>query len=972
MIEATQEETTKESKQKYEQDFTFGVKNEYVAAYHKAQAVKTAKDQLVQATEAYSQYQEQLKKAAQQLKEGILTQANYDEMAAEEKHHLAAIGLASANVANKTKLFLASAGSAVASGSSLGFGLDLQADAEKTMEQFLSKKITGKGSKLRAGSTEVRTDGDFRMRGSELESAEVDIEANNVLLEASVGSSSSKKTADKVGGNLTVGVSPSLAAPVNAVNLSAYAENTTGNGQETTYTNSTIKTRNFKVKTQKDFISKGSQVQAEQITGQIGGKLHVETLQNTKKSEQNTKGVNAGLGFGAGSVSPSLGGTYGREKEHGQWSEEQSGLFSQGLLDLAVKGKTELIGGAIRSASNELKLETAQVVHQDLDGFQTSSRVNLHASVGMTATSGGNSYNGSGSLDYGTSTARQKVLAGIGSGTIIETGTSSPTNIRRTVAEGPTTYQDTRVNLSVDSETIKLVADPVKAAKEAYEDSKKIYTAAEGIVETTVKSHKYGVIGTLKQYQNNFVDLQTITNLAENEEHAEKINKATELQAQKLESTLDKQFDYQQSQGGIAEKDRARVLLYQGDDKEIKKSKTASNLTNYKGGYNQDKNQVYVNTERTDISNGADIQRVLFTEQQRKENHHSRLLNKLSDNQQKDVAYDRGDRAAKLWERFSEPVSKSKPEAVKAWNEQHRASLVENNKLIGGIDGSQVRPRRYRVDIATKDGDNAIAKYSDEGGDETQFYDKGYYKSVLDKDGNPVIGPNGEQQKEFVTITTDTIPGISLNLFPFFATKHSTTTLLHMPIDGAQVDGVMLFPKSPPSNIEGSNSMLEPGTYDLSDNHGPNYPRALLISRENPALGENKLYEKQARLIHAGNHFANTTGCGLPGYRFKKDSTLYKKVKHKDGTEEMKLVVDDKGNAIKDTLIIGPKGGKNKDGKKVDLPSSTKLKELKKVIKSFGKDKKGKYKIKMVVSSLVQVNQELKPIEIEKKVDQKQ
>jgi len=101
-----------------------------------------------------------------------------------------------------------------------------------------------------------------------------------------------------------------------------------------------------------------------------------------------------------------------------------------------------------------------------------------------------------------------------------------------------------------------------------------------------------------------------------------------------------------------------------GDDQTFDDNPKAGALRNYKGGYDTQNNQVYLNTDKTDISKGSDIQRSLFTEQQRKETHDSKRLNKLSDKQQKSLAYDRGDRAAKMWDRFSDPATKSNSAAV--------------------------------------------------------------------------------------------------------------------------------------------------------------------------------------------------------------------------------------------------------------------------------------------------------------------
>jgi hypothetical protein len=239
---------------------------------------------------------------------------------------------------------------------------------------------------------------------------------------------------------------------------------------------------------------------------------------------------------------------------------------------------------------------------------------------------------------------------------------------------------------------MRLVGKPVESVKELIEYSKVVYTAAEDIALTAIHAPQYGVGGTIKQVQNVFIDLGTITSLAKDKEHAQKINHATELSGEELEKTLDNQFDYQQERGGIPADKKARVHLYQGDNQAFDEG-AAKDLRNYKGGYDKKNNKVYINSSKTDISNGSDIQQVLFTEQQRKETHDSSLLNKLSSDQQKKLAYDRGDRAAKNWARFSNLTTKTDSVVVNSWNERNKDSLKENNEWIGGVDGTEVKPR---------------------------------------------------------------------------------------------------------------------------------------------------------------------------------------------------------------------------------------------------------------------------------------
>eukprot|EP01132_Coremiostelium_polycephalum_P001037 gene1037-1315_t len=139
------------------------------------------------------------------------------------------------------------------------------------------------------------------------------------------------------------------------------------------------------------------------------------------------------------------------------------------------------------------------------------------------------------------------------------------------------------------------------------------------------------------------------------------------------------------------------VHLYQGGDESFKNSEHASNLGSYNAGYNTVTNQVYVSTEKTDISRGSDIQRSLFAEQQRKEN---KSLNTLSISQQKSISYDRGARAAKMWERFSKSSTKSDSKGLKHWNIQNKSFLKGNNQSIS--QGQWARSKTAPLSVETR------------------------------------------------------------------------------------------------------------------------------------------------------------------------------------------------------------------------------------------------------------------------------
>ena len=79
------------------------------------------------------------------------------------------------------------------------------------------------------------------------------------------------------------------------------------------------------------------------------------------------------------------------------------------------------------------------------------------------------------------------------------------------------------------------------------------------------------------------------------------------------------------------------------------------------------------------------------------------------------MAYDRGYRAAKVWDRFSEGSNKKSDKiTVRDWNRRNAAKLAGNNRRISQVDGRDVKPRvlekfNKKYKEALKRGDLAAA-----------------------------------------------------------------------------------------------------------------------------------------------------------------------------------------------------------------------------------------------------------------------
>ena len=175
--------------------------------------------------------------------------------------------------------------------------------------------------------------------------------ANNILLEA--GESHTESSGKNSNWGVEVGVGVQVGAQTGAY---AYATANVGKGKyetsSTTYSNTHLTGETINIKSKGDTTLKGADATANTINADVGGKLAIESLQDT--AEQHMKQTNAGV-----RVQVSLGnaweasGSISQSKANGTYTgvNQQSGLFA-GDGGYHVKADTvDLKGGAITSTN---------------------------------------------------------------------------------------------------------------------------------------------------------------------------------------------------------------------------------------------------------------------------------------------------------------------------------------------------------------------------------------------------------------------------------------------------------------------------------------------------------------------------------------------------------------------------------------------------------------------------------------------
>ena len=376
-----------------------------------------------------------------------------------------------------------------------------------------------------------------------------------------------------------------------------------------------------------------------------------------------------------------------------KWVTEQTSLTG-GIVDIYVENKTTLTGAVIASTTGDLTLDTGSLEFSNIKDKDISSNLG----GGVNAGAGSESVNAT----YGFTDKRQTNFATIGEGTITVRDTEDTAaaleglNRDVTIAQYNTKDGGLQGGFTVDKATIDLITNPdgtvINTAKAVEKGSMIAYSITEGVVKAVdvgVDS-ELGMAGTLEAVVNARKDVLTIVAIAENKALREGVDKALEKDAASLEGAANEISELVQKSDGVEDGDISHVNLYQGSE--------TDNLTNqYAACYDENGNQTYLNTQGTDISQGGDIMNSLFTEAQRKDNTTNGL--ELSDTQQRDLAYSRGNQAENLWNRFSETANTTPNYiGVASWNTSNAGSSTlingteKANNLITGA-GSAVVPR---------------------------------------------------------------------------------------------------------------------------------------------------------------------------------------------------------------------------------------------------------------------------------------
>ncbi len=288
------------------------------------------------------------------------------------------------------------AGSAIADMAGAGYGSGSIAKVEVGVGVSNNKSSdnttysTSVGNTLKAGNNVklTTTAGDIHVQQTDLTAGKgIALDsAQDILLEAGQSTSHTDGKHSNYGAEVGVGVSVGAQTGVYA-----YASANAGKGSYSTDTvtnnNTHLKADNITLTSKGDTTLKGATANANSISTDVGGKLTVQSLQDTSVQTSSETGVNARAQVSFGTAWEASGGVTA-SKGNGDYAQvtEQSGLFA-GNGGYHVKAKeVDLIGGAISSTNaGKSELTADKLTHTDIQNHNTfsssSSGINLSSTT---------------------------------------------------------------------------------------------------------------------------------------------------------------------------------------------------------------------------------------------------------------------------------------------------------------------------------------------------------------------------------------------------------------------------------------------------------------------------------------------------------------------------------------------------------------------------------------------------------------
>ena len=286
--------------------------------------------------------------------------------------------------------------------SSIGINVGLGRSESHATSQ--SEQNTAAGSVVHAdGNVNITaTQGDIQVRGSDINARQdlsLKAEHGNIALEAAQNTYSSESSHSSSSSSINVGVNVGGGSTGFTVGASHSQGSGQGSGSGTSYSNTSVQAGGtVNLQSSGDTTLRGATVEGETVNANVGGNLHIESLQNQDQYAESSR--NSGWSFsipiyGAGMPGASV--SQGRTNIDSNYNSTgtQSGIRAgDGGFNVNVAGDTTLIGGAITSTQTAVEegknhfATGGQLTMSDLENEASYQGSGYQATIGMGGSRG--------------------------------------------------------------------------------------------------------------------------------------------------------------------------------------------------------------------------------------------------------------------------------------------------------------------------------------------------------------------------------------------------------------------------------------------------------------------------------------------------------------------------------------------------------------------------------------------------------
>ncbi|WP_407928278.1 hemagglutinin repeat-containing protein [Collimonas silvisoli] len=395
---------------------------------------------------------------------------------------------------------IASAANAVAGGAGSGELLKAEVGVgfASANSQDRSSYNQAQGSSVQGGGNVslTSTAGDIHATGAHIAAGDVPGKtltldsARNILLDAG------QSTATSSGSNHSAGVEVGVGYEVGAkTGFYAYVSANVGNGNynnsATTNSNTQLSGDTVTLKSQGDTTLKGATVKADTINADVGGKLAIESVQDTsvQHNEQSSVGGRVQISFG---TAWEASGNVGQSTANGSSNavNQQSGLFAGNGGYHVTADTVALKGGAIASSNaGKSDLTAKSITFENLTNKMDYSADTVSMSGGVSGGSSNGNSKGEAPAQTSTGASNPNVTPGI---PLLESGSASSTTYG-TLTDGNITIGGQRMTSAAglgahtDLATAHTAIAPLPDLKNVMNNQQAMAAAANTVIATSAQ-----------------------------------------------------------------------------------------------------------------------------------------------------------------------------------------------------------------------------------------------------------------------------------------------------------------------------------------------------------------------------------------------------------------------------------------------------------------------------------------------------